>query len=170
MEETKSRFRRICVFCGSSSGNKTTYHDAALQLAHQLITGDSIGEVITVSTMHQRKAEMGRQADAFIALPGGYGTCEELLEVITWSQLGIHTKPVGLLNVDGFYDSLLTFIDKAVDEGFVSSTARRIIVSAPTAPQLLQLLEEYVPKHDDFVSKMAWDDITDAATSERDSY
>ncbi|KAH0930381.1 hypothetical protein HID58_016108, partial [Brassica napus] len=212
MEETKSRFRRICVFCGSSSGNKTTYHDAALQLAHQLvkrkidlvygggsvglmglisqavhdggrhvlgiipkslapreITGESIGEVITVSTMHQRKAEMGRQADAFVALPGGYGTFEELLEVITWSQLGIHTKPVGLLNVDGFYDSLLTFIDKAVDEGFVSSTARRIIVSAPTASQLLQLLEEYVPKHDDFVSKMVWDDITDAPTSEGDS-
>ncbi|KAL0896935.1 hypothetical protein Bca101_080896 [Brassica carinata] len=199
MEETKSRFRRICVFCGSSSGNKTTYHDAALQLAHHLverkidlvygggsvglmglisqavhdggrhITGESIGEVITVSTMHQRKAEMGRQADAFIALPGGYGTFEELLEVITWSQLGIHTKPVGLLNVDGFYDSLLTFIDKAVDEGFVSSTARRIIVSAPTAPQLLQLLEEYVPKHDDFVSKMVWDDITDAPKSECNS-
>jgi uncharacterized protein (TIGR00730 family) len=94
--------------------------------------------------MHQRKAEMGRQADAFIALPGGYGTFEELLEVITWSQLGIHTKPVGLLNVDGFYDSLLTFIDKAVDEGFVSSTARRIIVSAPNAPQLLQLLEVFL--------------------------
>ncbi|CAN6834943.1 unnamed protein product [Brassica oleracea] len=208
MEETKSRFRRICVFCGSSSGNKTTYHDAALQLAHQLverkidlvygggsvglmglishavhdggrhvlgylylslflrITGESIGDVITVSTMHQRKAEMGRQADAFVALPGGYGTFEELLEVISWSQLGIHTKPVGLLNVDGFYDSLLTFIDKAVDEGFVSSTARRIIVSAPTASQLLQLLEEYVPKHDDFVSKMVWDDIADAPTSE----
>ncbi|KAG2332684.1 hypothetical protein Bca52824_003864 [Brassica carinata] len=138
-------------------------------LAPKEITGDSIGEVITVSTMHQRKAEMGRQADAFIALPGGYGTFEELLEVITWFQLGIHTKPVGLVNVDGFYDSLLTFIDKAVDEGFVSSTARRIIVSAPTAPQLLQLLEEYVPKHDDFVSKMVWDDITDAATSEGDS-
>ncbi|CAF1700144.1 unnamed protein product [Brassica napus] len=137
-------------------------------LAPREITGDSIGEVITVSTMHQRKTEMGRQADAFIALPGGYGTFEELLEVITWSQLGIHTKPVGLLNVDGFYDSLLTFIDKAVDEGFVSSTARRIIVSARTAPQLLQLLE-YVPKHDDFVSKMVWDDISDAATSEGDS-
>jgi uncharacterized protein (TIGR00730 family) len=63
-------------------------------LAPREITGESIGEVITVSTMHQRKAEMGRQADAFIALPGGYGTFEELLEVITWSQLGIHTKPV----------------------------------------------------------------------------
>nr|GMD41633.1 cytokinin riboside 5'-monophosphate phosphoribohydrolase LOG7 [Ipomoea batatas] len=84
---------------------------------------------------------MARQADAFIALPGGYGTLEELLEVITWAQLGIHSKPVGLLNVEGYYNSLLSFIDKAVDEGFVSPTARRIIVSAPTAKQLVRELE-----------------------------
>ncbi|KAL6988527.1 hypothetical protein U1Q18_014279 [Sarracenia purpurea var. burkii] len=91
--------------------------------------------------MHQRKAEMARQADAFIALPGGYGTLEELLEVITWAQLGIHRKPVGLLNVEGYYNSLLCFVDKAVDEGFISPTARRIIVSAPTAKQLIRELE-----------------------------
>jgi cytokinin riboside 5'-monophosphate phosphoribohydrolase len=65
--------------------------------------------------------------------------------VITWAQLGIHNKPVGLLNVDGYYDSLLSFIDKAVEEGFVSPTARRIIVSAATAHDLLAELEDYVP-------------------------
>ncbi|MBA0677297.1 hypothetical protein Goari_018714 [Gossypium aridum] len=109
--------------------------------------------------MHQRKAEMARQADAFIALPGGYGTLEELLEVITWAQLGIHHKPVGLLNVDGFYNSLLCFIDKAVDEGFISPLARRIIVSAPTAKQLVRQLEEYVPQQDKITSKLVWEEV-----------
>ncbi|KAM0889204.1 hypothetical protein ACQ4PT_027785 [Festuca glaucescens] len=74
------------------------------------IIGKTVGEVRPVADMHQRKAEMVRHSDAFIALPGGYGTLEELLEVITWAQLGIHHKPVGLLNVDGYYKSLLTFI------------------------------------------------------------
>ncbi|KAK9740433.1 hypothetical protein RND81_03G034900 [Saponaria officinalis] len=105
------------------------------------ITGETVGEVKTVSNMHQRKAEMARQADAFIALPGGYGTLEELLEVITYAQLGIHRKPVGLLNVDGYYNCLLSFIDKAVDEGFISPTSRGIIVSAPKAKELFRKLE-----------------------------
>ncbi|XP_059646593.1 cytokinin riboside 5'-monophosphate phosphoribohydrolase LOG7 [Cornus florida] len=200
-EETKSRFNRICVFCGSSPGKKASYQDAAVELGKELverridlvygggsvglmglvsqavhdggrhvlgviprtlmpreITGDTIGEVRAVSDMHQRKAEMARQADAFIALPGGYGTLEELLEVITWAQLGIHRKPVGLLNVEGYYNSLLSFIDKAVDEGFISPTARRIIVSAPTAKQLVRELEEYVPECDEITSKLIWEE------------
>ncbi|KAM7265474.1 hypothetical protein ACFE04_003157 [Oxalis oulophora] len=199
---SKSKFKRVCVFCGSSSGKKPSYQEAAVQLGNELverridlvygggsvglmglvshavhdggrhvlgiiprslmpreITGEPVGEVRAVSDMHQRKAEMARQADAFIALPGGYGTLEELLEVITWAQLGIHSKPVGLLNVDGFYNSLLTFIDKAVDEGFISPAARRIIVSAPTANQLFRQLEEYVPEHDDYVAKLDWEEV-----------
>lgn len=201
MEETKSKFKRICVYCGSSSGNKPTYQEAAVELAKEMverridlvygggsvglmglvsqavhdggrhvlgviprslmpreITGDPIGEVRAVSDMHQRKAEMARQADAFIALPGGYGTLEELLEIITWAQLGIHSKPVGLLNVDGFYNSLLCFIDKAVDEGFISPKARRIIVSASTAKELVRGLEEHVPEQDEYVSKLVWEE------------
>ncbi|KAG6419695.1 hypothetical protein SASPL_116204 [Salvia splendens] len=118
------------------------------------ITGESVGEVRAVSGMHQRKAEMARQADAFIALPGGYGTLEELLEVITWAQLGIHDKPVGLLNVDGYYNSLLSFIDKAVDEGFIAPSARHIIVSAQTAHELMSKLEDYVPKHNEDTPKL----------------
>ncbi|KAJ8639690.1 hypothetical protein MRB53_016384 [Persea americana] len=137
MEEKSSRFKRICVFCGSSPGKKSSYQEAAVQLGNELvergidlvygggsaglmglisqavhhggrhvlgviprtlmpreIAGETVGEVRPVSGMHERKAEMGRQADAFIALPGGYGTLEELLEVITWAQLGIHQKPV----------------------------------------------------------------------------
>nr|XP_043612855.1 probable cytokinin riboside 5'-monophosphate phosphoribohydrolase LOGL10 isoform X1 [Erigeron canadensis] len=196
----QSRFKRICVFCGSSPGKNPVYRLAAIQLGNQLverninlvygggsiglmglisqavydggrhvigvipkslmpkeIIGETIGEVKPVSNMHQRKAEMARQADAFIALPGGYGTLEELLEVITWAQLGIHEKPVGLLNVDGYYNSLLSFIDKAVDEGFITPIARRIIVSAPTAQELLSKLEEYVPDHNGMATKLSWE-------------
>jgi len=121
------------------------------------ISGETVGEVRPVADMHQRKAEMARQSDAFIALPGGYGTLEELLEVITWAQLGIHHKPVGLLNVDGYYNSLLTFIDKAVEEGFINPSARRIIVLAPTAQELMDKLEEYEPYHDRVASTLNWE-------------
>uniref|UniRef100_A0A6N2L6G5 cytokinin riboside 5'-monophosphate phosphoribohydrolase n=1 Tax=Salix viminalis TaxID=40686 RepID=A0A6N2L6G5_SALVM len=88
---------------------------------------------------------------------GGYGTLEELLEVITWSQLGIHDKPVGLLNVDGFYNSLLSFIDKAVEEGFINPSARHIIVSAPTPRELVKKMEEYFPRHEIVASKLSWE-------------
>ncbi|OAY50598.1 cytokinin riboside 5'-monophosphate phosphoribohydrolase LOG1 [Manihot esculenta] len=195
-----SRFRRVCVFCGSSPGKNPSYQLAAIQLGQQLvernidlvygggsiglmglvsqavydggrhvlgvipktlmpreITGETVGEVRAVSGMHQRKAEMARQADAFIALPGGYGTLEELLEVITWAQLGIHDKPVGLLNVDGYYNSLLSFIDKAVDEGFIAPAARHIIVSAQSAHELMCKLEEYEARHNGVASKLSWE-------------
>ncbi|KAK1304088.1 Cytokinin riboside 5'-monophosphate phosphoribohydrolase LOG5 [Acorus calamus] len=107
--------------------------------------------------MHERKREMGLHSDAFIALPGGYGTMEELLEVITWSQLGIHNKPVGLLNVDGYYNFLLAFIDKAVEDGFIKPSQRHIFVSAPNAKDLVQQLEEYVPVEDSVSSNLKWE-------------
>ncbi|XP_010253717.1 PREDICTED: cytokinin riboside 5'-monophosphate phosphoribohydrolase LOG1 isoform X2 [Nelumbo nucifera] len=152
-----SKFKRICVFCGSSNGKKSSYQDAAIELGRELICGETVGEVKAVADMHQRKAEMARQSDAFIALPGGYGTLEELLEVITWAQLGIHDKPVGLLNVDGYYNSLLSFVDKAVEEGFISPSARHIIVSAPTAKELVKKLEEYFPRHEKVASQLSWE-------------
>ncbi|KAF3785768.1 Cytokinin riboside 5'-monophosphate phosphoribohydrolase [Nymphaea thermarum] len=198
----QSRFKRICVFCGTSSGKKASYQEAAAELGKEMvergidlvygggslglmglvsrvvhdggrhvlgvipkalmpteICGETVGELRVVTNLHERKAEMARQADAFIALPGGYGTLEELIEVICWAQLGIHTKPVGLLNVDGYYSCLLSFIDKALlGEGFISEAARRIIVSATTANELVKKLEEYVPQHDDFVSKLKWEE------------
>ncbi|KAI7725039.1 hypothetical protein M8C21_001270, partial [Ambrosia artemisiifolia] len=120
-------------------------------------TGESIGEVKVVADMHERKAEMARNSDCFIALPGGYGTLEELLEVITWAQLGIHDKPVGLLNVDGFYNYLLTFIDKAVDDGFIKPSQRHIFVSAPNAKELVQKLEEYIPVKDGVIPQAKWE-------------
>ncbi|XP_038886787.1 cytokinin riboside 5'-monophosphate phosphoribohydrolase LOG1-like isoform X1 [Benincasa hispida] len=195
-----SRFKRVCVFCGSSAGKRNCYREAAVELAGELvsrrldlvygggsiglmglvsrevhnggghvigiipktlmrkeITGETVGEVRPVADMHQRKAEMARHSDCFIALPGGYGTLEELLEVITWAQLGIHDKPVGLLNVHGYYNSLLSFIDKAVDDGFIMPSQRSIIVSAPNAKELVQKLEEYVPVHDGVLAKANWE-------------
>ncbi|KAJ4835936.1 Cytokinin riboside 5'-monophosphate phosphoribohydrolase log5 [Turnera subulata] len=198
-----SRFKTVCVFCGSSTGKRDCYRDAALELGQELVsrklglvygggsiglmglvsqevhrggghvigyigltyallfvtkqlTGETVGELRPVADMHQRKAEMARNSDCFIALPGGYGTLEELLEVITWAQLGIHDKPVGLLNVDGYYNYLLTFIDKAVDDGFIHPSQRSIIVSAPNAKELVQRLEDYVPLHDGVVAKAKW--------------
>ncbi|XP_006368106.2 cytokinin riboside 5'-monophosphate phosphoribohydrolase LOG4-like, partial [Solanum tuberosum] len=87
-------------------------------------------------------------------ITGGYGTLEELLEVIAWAYLGIHDKPVGLLNVDGYYNSLLTFIDKAVEEGFICPNAPQIFVSAPNAKELLNKLEGYFPSDE---SKLNWE-------------
>ncbi|KAF3621415.1 putative auxin response factor 18-like [Capsicum annuum] len=100
---------------------------------------------------------MARHSDAFISLPGGYDTLDELLEVISWTQLSIHDKSVGLLNVDGYYNSLSSFIDKVVEEDFISPNARQIIVSAPIAIELIEKLEEYVPCHERVSSKLNWE-------------
>ncbi|XP_047320098.1 cytokinin riboside 5'-monophosphate phosphoribohydrolase LOG8-like [Impatiens glandulifera] len=117
------------------------------------ISGPGVGEVMIVSDMHERKANMARQADAFIALPSGYGTLEELLEIITWSQLGFHHKPVGVLNTDGYYDLLLGLFDKGVEEGFIYPSARNIVISASTPSELLDKIEDYAsmvgPSDDD---------------------
>lgn len=101
-----------------------------------------MGEVKVVRDMHERKSEMAKHSDAFVALPGGYGTIEELLEIIAWAQLGIHNKPVGLLNVDGYYNSLLSLFDKGVEEGFIDAAERNIFVLADTADELLTKLTE----------------------------
>ncbi|KAI3901990.1 hypothetical protein MKX01_040393 [Papaver californicum] len=181
----ESKFKNICVFCGSSQGKKRSYQEVAkniylvyeggsvglLGLVSQAvhdgvipktfmpreITGETVGEARAVADMHQRKAEMARQSDAFIALPGGCGTLEDLLEVIIWAQLGIHDKPVGLLNIDGYYNTLLCFIDKAVEEGFISPKERHIILSAPTAKELVVKLEEYIPRHEGVATKQSWE-------------
>jgi len=98
-----------------------------------------------VPSMHQRKALMAELSDAFVALPGGYGTFEELLEIVTWAQLGIHGKPVGLLDVAGYYAGLARLFDHAVAEGFIRAEHRDIVRVAAEAPALLALLEEARP-------------------------
>lgn len=99
-----------------------------------------------VPSMHARKALMADLADAFIALPGGFGTFEELFEVVTWAQLGLHAKPCGLLDVDGFYGPLLRFVDHATTEGFIHADARRVLVSGTDAVELVdRVLTQVVP-------------------------
>ena len=93
-----------------------------------------------VPSMHARKALMADHADAFVALPGGFGTFEEFFEVVTWTQLGLHAKPCGLLNVDGFYDPLLAFVDHATAERFIRPETRAIVAANADPAALLQHL------------------------------
>jgi len=92
------------------------------EIAHTGIT-----ELITVETMHERKLLLHTMADAFIILPGGYGTLEEMFEAITWSQLGLHNKKIGILNLNGFYDQLILQIEKMITEGFIDQKYRALI-------------------------------------------
>ena len=110
------------------------------ELAHRGLT-----ELHVVGTMHQRKALMADRADAFVALPGGFGTCDEFFEVLTWAQLGIHAKPVGLLNVAGFFDALLAWVDRAVAEGFLRAEHRRLLLVDDDPARLLDTLAAYHP-------------------------
>lgn len=180
--------KRICIYCGSSSGRQTAYTDAARQLAQTLVTNDiglvyggasvgimgivadatlaAGGEVIGVipqvlmkkelvhhglselhvtDSMHQRKAKMVELADAFIALPGGFGTLDELFETLTWAQLGIHQKPCGLLNVNGYYDGLIHFLQHSVDEQYVRPKHLQMLMVAQDAAELLEKMLEYRP-------------------------
>jgi uncharacterized protein (TIGR00730 family) len=93
--------------------------------------------------MHERKALMATLGDAFVALPGGFGTLDELFEVVTWAQLGIHAKPIGLLNVSGYFDFLLRFADRAASDGFVRAVHRDLLVVASEPGALLEDLEAF---------------------------
>ena len=108
-----------------------------LEVAHTGIT-----ELYTVETMHERKAKMTDLADAFLALPGGIGTLDELFEVWSWNVLGYHRKPFCLLNVEGFWDGLIAFIDHATESGFLSEQRRSQLLVAQTPDQALEMLDE----------------------------
>ena len=102
-------------------------------------------ELVVVDTMHERKALMADRADAFVALPGGYGTCDELFEIVTWAQLGIHRKPIGLLNVNGFFTPLLGWLDHVVGEGLLKPKHRDLLLVSGSVSDLLDRLAAYVP-------------------------
>ena len=104
-----------------------------------------IPDLIVVASMHQRKSQMADLSDAFIALPGGIGTLEGYLEILTWGQLGIHAKPSGILNVAGYFDHLIEFLDHAVVEGFLTREHREMILVDSDPKKLLARLEEYAP-------------------------
>ncbi|MDY3559746.1 TIGR00730 family Rossman fold protein [Gemmata sp. JC673] len=114
-------------------------------LALKEIAQEDCTELIVVNTMHERKALMADRAGAFVALPGGFGTGDELFEILTWAQLGIHTKPVALLNVNGFFTPLLVWLDHIVSEGLLKPKHRELLLVAETVPELLTKLETWRP-------------------------
>ncbi len=178
----------VCVFCGSSFGDKPIYRELAERLGRTLaargltlvygggnvglmgvvadaaldaggrvvgvipqalvdweVAHDGLTELIVVQSMHERKARMAEAADAFIALPGGYGTFEEFCEVLTWSQLGLHRKPCGVLNVEGYYDPLLALFERAVQDRFLAVEQRDLVLADTDVNALLDRVASYQP-------------------------
>jgi len=144
------------VYGGSNVGLMGALADAALAaggrvvgiipeaLRQKEVAHLGLTELRVVASMHERKALMAEMSDGFVALPGGLGTLEELCEVLTWAQLGFHTKPCGVLDVGGYYSALNSFLDHAVDQGFVVPAHRAMLLSAPTPGALLDRFETYV--------------------------
>jgi uncharacterized protein (TIGR00730 family) len=180
--------KKICVFCGSSSGNDPVYEEYAKKLASVLninnqslvygggsvglmgviadellrLGGEVIGvipefladlevdhkgltKMITVDSMHERKKIMSELSDAFIAMPGGFGTLEEIAEIITWAQLGLVRKPIGLLNVNGYWDPLVNMLDHMVDVRFLKPENRSMLQIDNDPESLLASLQNYIP-------------------------
>lgn len=178
--------RRLCVFCGSSDGERPEYLELARRMGKTLAErgletvygGGNVGlmgavadaaleaggrvigvipdgllarerghrgitQLEIVGSMHERKARMASLSDGFIALPGGLGTLEELAEALTWSQLGLHRKPCGVVNLDGYFDPLIAFFDRAVGEGFMRAESRRMLLVADGPAALLDAFEGY---------------------------
>ncbi len=177
--------KRICIYCGSSSGHDLCYLKAAGNLGRiiaereiELVYGgaeiglmghlantilNAGGSVIgiipksfahkvshknltklhVVDSMHERKTMMFDLSDAFIAMPGGFGTLEEILEVLTWGQLSFHKKPCGLLNVNGYFNLLLSFLENAVSEGFVKKAHKEMLLISDNPAELLKKMDSY---------------------------
>jgi len=146
----------ITVYGGSNVGLMGALADAALEAGGQVvgiipeslrkkeIDHNGLTELHVVGSMHERKALMAKRSDAFIALPGGMGTLEELCEILTWAQLGFHKKPCGLLDVGGYYASLGAFFDNAVAQGFVQPAHRSMLLTGATPGALLDQFASYV--------------------------
>ena len=129
-----------CLAAGGDAIGVIPQALVAKEIAHTGLT-----ELRVVSSMHERKALMADLSDAFVALPGGWGTFEELCEVVTWAQLGLHRKPCGVLNVLGYFDGLLAFAAHAVEEGFVRREHRELLMVADDAAALLDRFAAYQP-------------------------
>ena len=107
---------------------------------------DGLTQMHVVDTMHQRKALMAELSDGFAALPGASGTADEFFEIMTWAQLGLHSKPIGMLNVSGYFDLLLRWLDQTVAEGFLKARHRQLVLEAPEPDELLDRLQGYKPR------------------------
>ncbi|KAG5547573.1 hypothetical protein RHGRI_013311 [Rhododendron griersonianum] len=153
----KSRFKTVCVFCGSSTGKRTCYRDAAVELGQEL----HVDRYDVSSCVVLLKVSRGLDLVYGGGSIGLMGLVSKAVHLGGGHVLGIiprtlMSKEVGLLNVDGYYNSLLTFIDKAVDDGFIKPSQRHIFVSSPNPKELVQKLEEYVPVHDETIANLDW--------------
>jgi hypothetical protein len=110
------------------------------KLVEKEVAHKGLSELFVVDSMHERKALMASKSEAFIALPGGFGTCDELFEILTWAQLGIHHNPIGILNTAGFFDPLLEWIDQMIEQGFVKPKFRQLLLVATKPDELLELI------------------------------
>jgi uncharacterized protein (TIGR00730 family) len=180
--------KRLCVYCGSNTGKKKIYADAAGELAEALLQNNiglvyggshrgmmglladavlngggtvegvipksllekevahkGLSEMHVVDSMHARKSMMAVLSDGFIAMPGGFGTLEEIIEILTWAQLQFHDKPCGLLNVDGYFNHLLSFLDHAESEGFLRPAHRAMLLISKRPGDLIRRFESYMP-------------------------
>lgn len=180
--------KRICVFCGTNTGSRPAYVEAARSLGQVLAEqeielvygGASVGvmgeladavqehgghvtgiipqqlmekeaahtgirNLIVVASMHQRKSQMADMSDGFLALPGGIGTLEGFFEILTWGQLGIHSKPAAILNVEKYFDGLTGFLDHAVREGFLTEAHRQAIIVQSEPGPVLDRMRAYAP-------------------------
>jgi uncharacterized protein (TIGR00730 family) len=188
--------KKLCVFCGSSMGNRPIYREAAAKLGNYLATsgiapvygggrvglmgvladsvlaagGEAIGampralaekeiahatltRLYIVESMHERKALMADLADAFVLLPGGFGSWEEFCEVLTWLQVGIHRKPCGILNIEGYYDALIALTARGVAEGFIAPPHKEMVIVQATVDQLIsELIVAPLPAESKWVS------------------
>lgn len=108
------------------------------EIAHKQLT-----ELILVETMHERKTKMNELCDGVIVLPGGYGTMEEFFEMITWAQLGLHKKPIGILNINGFYDDLIRLVETMVEKGFLKQINREMLLICENIEELLEMMKNY---------------------------
>ena len=184
-----ARIASVCLFCGSNTGTRPSYADAAREIGRTLAArnitlvygGGSVGlmdiaaqsaldaggrvigviteqlmvrevghsgldELHVVASMHERKALMAKLSDAFVALPGGYGTFDELCEMATWDQLGIHAKPLAVVNLEGYFDGFLAQLDRAVSDGLLKAEHRALLACAPTVETALAALEAWQPQ------------------------
>lgn len=178
--------RRICVYCGSNTGTRPEYAEAARNLAEVLVRHDlelvyggaakgimgviadavleyggsahgvipklleqkeiahsGLTQLHIVTSMHERKSMMADLSDGFIALPGGFGTLEEIIEILTWGQLQFHDKPCGVLNVSGYFDHLLAYLDHAEQEGFLRPENRQMLLQDTDPAGLIRQFERY---------------------------
>lgn len=145
------------VYGGASMGLMGVLADTVLEcggkvsgvipqsLRDKEIAHDGLTELHVVKSMHERKSLMAVLSDGFVAMPGGFGTLEEIIEVLTWGQLQFHAKPCGLLNIDGFFDHLLAYFDHAMQDGFLRAEHGQMLLVASTPAELLDLFDHYEP-------------------------